>query len=80
MKNFSEAGPRTNSRMKELFDKRSSKTGRFIECPTANKEYPISKAGGAIVVPLTITVDLLTSSLDIPCWLLDIQFQLHTAA
>jgi hypothetical protein len=52
--------------MKELFDRRLSKTGRFIEYPTANKEYPISKAGGAIIVPFTIAVDLLTSSLDIP--------------
>ena len=48
----------------------------FIECPTANKVHPIPKAGIAIVILFIIAVDPLPSSLDIPCWLLDIQFRL----
>jgi hypothetical protein len=40
-----------------------------IECPIINKEYPISKS-----IVFYRTEWLFHSSLDIPCWILDIQF------
>ena len=55
----------------------------FLEYPISNKEFPISKVGVFAVSSPTSLIrpavnqaveQLFPSSLDIPCWILDIQF------